>query len=222
MLFDLKGKRRRTVQWTYAGLAFLMAAGLVGFGIGSGTNGGGLSDLFSGGSGKSNANSIVDKRIKTANTALGRNPRDTVALASLVRSHYTLASADTNQNTGVFGKDGKKELALASSAWDRYLAANPKKPDPSLASVMLNAYGTGGLKRPAGAAGAAEVMADARGTAQAYLSLEGCATLAHQTRKAQLAGQKAVALAPKAQLKAVKQYVKDATTVAKAPQFCGQ
>jgi len=74
MLFDLKGKRRRTVQVTYVGLAFLMAAGLIGAGIGSGTSGG-IFDLFGGGSGKSTANKTVEKRITVAERALQINPR---------------------------------------------------------------------------------------------------------------------------------------------------
>ena len=109
MLFDLKGKRRRTVQVTYVGLAFLMAAGLIGAGIGSGTSGG-IFDLFGGGSGKSTANKTVEKRITVAEKALRINPKNQAALITLVRSHYTLASADANQQTGQFGKDDEKHL----------------------------------------------------------------------------------------------------------------
>src|SRR5207245_936966 len=57
MLFDLKGKRRRTVQVTYVGLAFLMAAGLIGAGIGCGTSGG-IFDLFGDGRGDSTASTV--------------------------------------------------------------------------------------------------------------------------------------------------------------------
>ena len=135
MLFDLKGKRRRTVQITYVGLAFLMAAGLVGAGIGSGTSGG-LFDIFGGGSGKSTANKTIEKRIATAERALRINPKNEAAMVTIVRSHYTLASTDANQQTGQFGKDGKAELAKASAAWQRYLASSPKKPDASLAAIV--------------------------------------------------------------------------------------
>jgi hypothetical protein len=207
MLFDLRGKRRRTVQITYAGLAFLMAVGLVGAGVGSGTSGG-LFDLFGGGGGSSNANKTIDKRIKTAERALRVNPKDQVALASLVRSHYTLASADTDRNTGKFGKDGKKELVKTSSAWERYIATDPKKPDESLAGLMVVAYSEVGLNQPANAAGAAEIVATARDDAQSWLQLAQYATLAHQTRKADLAGKKAVERAPKNQKKLVKDTIK--------------
>src|SRR5947199_98004 len=80
MLFDLKGKRRRTVQITYVGLAFLMAAGLVGAGIGSGTSGG-LFDLFGGGSGKSTANnpSAANTRFAARSTLAGQTRKATLA-----------------------------------------------------------------------------------------------------------------------------------------------
>ena len=221
MLFDLKGKRRRTVQATYVALAFLMVVGLVGAGVGSGVSGG-VFDLFSGGSGSSTADKTVQKRIDAAEKRLKLNPHDQAALVTIVRSHYSLASLDTNQNTGVFGKDGKAELVKTAAAWQRYLALNPKNPDPSLASVMLNAFGKGGLNKPADVASAAEIIALSRKDAQSYLRLEGCATLASQTRKATLAGQKAIALATKDQLKAVKGFVAEAKTATTAPKYCGQ
>lgn len=221
MLFDLKGKRRRTVQATYVALAFLMVVGLVGAGVGSGVSGG-VFDLFSGGSGSSTADKTVQKRIDAAEKRVKLNPHDQAALVTIVRSHYSLASLDTNQNTGVFGKDGKAELVKTAAAWQRYLALNPKKPDPSLASVMLNAFGKGGLNKPAEVASAAEIIALSRKDAQSYLRLEGCATLASQTRKATLAGQKAIALATKDQLKAVKGFVAEAKTATTAPKYCGQ
>ena len=212
MLFDLKGKRRRTVQVTYVGLALLMAIGLVGAGVGSGTSGG-LFDLFKGGGSGGSGNTVVDKRIAAAEKALRVNPRDRAAMESLVRSHYQLASADTNPNTGAFGKDGKKELVKASAAWKRYLASNPKKPDDSLASVMVTAYSPEGLSQAANAAEAAEVLADVRNNAQAYLQLVQYAALAGQTRKADLAGEQAIKLAPKSQRGKVREAVKKAKSV---------
>jgi tetratricopeptide (TPR) repeat protein len=216
MLFDLKGKRRRTVQITYVALAFLMAVGLIGAGVGSGTSGG-IFDLFSGGGGSSTANKTIDKRIKNAERALRVNPKDPVALASLVRSHYTLASANTDQRTGQFGPDGKKELVKASAAWQRYVGSNPKKPDASLAGLMLVAYSDIGLNQPPNAATAAEIVATARNDAQAWLQLVQYASLAHQTRKAELAGQKAIDRAPKNQRKLVKQSVAQAKAAGTRP-----
>jgi hypothetical protein len=207
MLFDLQGKRRRVVQATYLILAVLMGGGLVLFGIG-GDASGGLFDAITGNDSNSNSsiNSTVNKRIERDQKALKVNPRNQTALASLVRSHYQLATDDADANTGAFGPEGKAELAKASSAWKRYLGVT-EKPSDSLASLMLQAYGEGALNKPDDAATAAELIANARPSAQAYLTLTTYAAKAGQTRKAKLAGLKAVELAPKAQRKLVKKQV---------------
>src|SRR3954451_2833381 len=104
MLFDLKGKRRRAVQITYLALAILMGAGLVLFGIGSSVNGG-LSDLFSGGGGSNTGDKTIQKKIDTAEKQLETNPRNTAALAQVIRGHYQLATAKSDPNTGDFSAD---------------------------------------------------------------------------------------------------------------------
>jgi hypothetical protein len=208
MLFDLQGKRRRLVQGTYLVLAILMGGGLILFGVGSGNISGGLFDALTGKNSNSSTggNSIVDKRIKADQRAIVINPNNTQAMADLVRAHYQLAGSDEDQNTGVFGDQGKAELRKASAAWQKYIGV-AKKPDPSLAALMLNAYGDIGLKDDAHAAEAAEFVADAQPSAQAYLQLAQYAAKAGQTRKAQLAGQKALQLAPKSQKKLVQQQI---------------
>src|SRR3954452_16596686 len=213
MLFDLKGKRKRAVQITYLGLAFLLAAGLIGAGIGGSTSGG-LFDAItgSGGNGSSNADKTIQKRIDAAQRRIQLNPEDEGSYALIVRSHYQLATAHSTQ-TGTFDQKGISELQQAATAWSRYVTV-AKKPDSSLATLMIQAYG--GLaqskKSPqdqkpylTGAADAAEIVASARPSVNGYLQLVQYATLAGQTRKATLAGDKAVALAPKAQKKQVKQ-----------------
>lgn len=208
MLFDLQGKRRRLVQGTYLILAILMGGGLVLFGVGSGDISGGLFDAITGKDSNSGGavNSSVNKRIKRDEKALRLNPKNETALADLVRSHYQLATDDADANTGAFGQDGKNELAKADVVWKRYLAVSAK-PSDSLASLMLQAYGEGALNKPDGAATAAELIANARPSAQAYLTLTAYAAKAGQARKAKLAGLKAVDLAPKAQKTLVKKQV---------------
>ena len=211
MLFDLQGKRKRVVQATYLALAILMGAGLVFFGVGSGSISGGLFDAITGkdSSGGGSINGTVKGRINKDNKALQLNPKNEAALADLVRSYYQLATDDADANTGAFGQQGKANLAKADSAWKRYVDLSAK-PSDSLASLMLQAYGQGGLNKPSDAATAAEVIANARPSAQAYLTLATYAAQAGQSRKAQLAGQKAIDLAPKAQKKLVKQQVQAA------------
>jgi len=207
MLFDLSGKRRRLVQGTYLMLAILMGGGLVLFGVGSGDISGGLFDAISGNdSGGGSSNSTIQKRIEKDQAALKVNPNNTVALADLVRAHYQLATDDSDQNTGQFGETGKAELRKASVAWVKYADA-VKTPDTGLSSLMLQAYSEIGLNDAAKATDVAEIVANARPSPQAYLLLTQYAAKAGQTRKAQLAGQKAEDLAPKKQKKLVKQQV---------------
>jgi hypothetical protein len=224
MLCDRKDKRRRAVQVTYLMLAILMGAGLVLFGIGSSVNGG-LSDLFSGGGGSNQGDKVIQKRIDSAEKLLTVNAKNPAALATVIRGHYQLATANADQNTGQFSKDAIPDLQQAATAWERYLATNPAKPDVGLARVMVQAYtglaqssagdqnppGTTGPtpaeKNWAGAASAAELIAARQPNPTSYIALVQYASLAKQTAKADLAGQKAIQLAPKKQRKAVKQQV---------------
>ena len=215
MLFDLKGKRRRAVQGTYLTLAILMGAGLVLFGIGSSVNGG-LSDLFNGGGGSNQGDKIVQDRIDTAEKQLATNPRNAAALAQVIRGHYQLASVNADDK-GQFTKDAQEDLQAAADAWQKYLATNPKKPDTGLARVMVQDYtglaqlatadSGGPAKAWAGAASATELIAAEQPNPNNYIALVQYATLAGQTSKAELAGKKAISLAPKKQKKSVEQQV---------------
>lgn len=218
MLFDLKGKRRRAVQGTYLMLAILMGAGLVLFGIGSSVNGG-LSDLFSGGGGSNTADKTIQKKIDTAEKQLEANPKSEAALAEVIRGHYQLATANSDPNTGQFTKDARVDLLAAGTAWQRYLATNPEKVNIGLARVMVQAYSglaqstteqSEASKHWAGAAGATELVAASQPSPANYIALVQYATLAGQTNKADLAGKKAISLAPKQQRKAVTQQVASA------------
>jgi hypothetical protein len=210
MLFDLRGKRRRTVQATYLTLAVLMGAGLVLFGIGSSVSGG-LGDLFKGGNGSNQATQTIQKKIDAAEKTLVTDPKNTVALAAVTRGHYQLATATADANTGQFKKESQPELQATTTAWKRYEAA-VKKPDTSLAALAVQAYeGLGTLTKSkaawAGAADATQIVAAAKPNPNTYISLVQYASLAGQTRLADLAGKKAIQLAPKGQRKAAQQQV---------------
>jgi hypothetical protein len=218
MLFDLKGKRRRTVQATYVALAFLMAAGLVGAGIGSGASGG-LFDLFGGGGGGSDATKQTRNRLKKTELTLRANPTNVLALTKYMEDEQLLAQADFEKVKQTYGKDGKAELSKAGSAWQRYMAAGPKKPSVELANRARQTYVL--LGQAAGAAQAGEIIANAGKDWQPYARWSCYATVAHQTRKATLAGQHAIDLAGKSgQKKAAQQYVQS-VKVAKTLTTCG-
>ncbi len=203
MLFDLKGKRRRVVQATYLTLAVLMGGGLVFFGIGGDVQGG-LFDAFSDRDSNSSNNPIVERRLESAQERLRANPNDRGALEDLARARFQLAGDDADPNTGLYGPKARPDLRAAAGAWERYLGTNPQPPDPSLARVMLQAYGEFGLNQPAKAAQAADISAQADESSNAFLILARYASLANQERKADLAGKRALALAPDSQRKMVK------------------
>ena len=75
-------------------------------------------------------------------------------------------------------------------------------------------YAPTALNKPAEGAEAAEIVTTAQPSAQAYLQLATYAAAAGQDRKADLAGQKAIELAPKKQRSTVKQLVEQATQAA--------
>jgi hypothetical protein len=227
MLFDLRGRgRRRTVQAIYLTLAVLMGGGLVLFGIG-GSVSGGLFDavgLTGGGGSSSSANEQLQKQEKAALRRARANPRDEAALITLTRVRYQQAGQGDNfdQGSGTFKSGGRKELAQAAQSWSSYLALEPKKPDPNVAALMLQAFSPVGLNRPKDGVTTAEIVANARPSAQTYYQLAVFAYAAKQTRKGDLAGQKAIELAPTAQRAAVKSQVDAAKTQGGFPSATGQ
>ena len=132
MLFDLQSRGRRTVvKFIYGGLAILLGGGLVLFGVGTGTGGNGLFDLFS--NKGTNTSQQVSAAEKRADRAVKLNPNDAAAWATLARFRYQDAGFGDNydQTQQTFTDAGVERAGRAVQAWDRYLALKPKKPDPS-------------------------------------------------------------------------------------------
>jgi hypothetical protein len=215
MLFDLRGSgRRRTVKIVYITLAFLMGGGLVLFGIGGGGGiSGGLVDAITGTTGGGDTSGDRFRKAEAAALAKTKaNPQDAPAWAALARARFQLAGAGENFDAAksTFTKKGVAQLNSAGDAWERYLALNPKKPDDRVASLMVQAFGA--LNQPDKAAEAQEVITDARPTAATFTQLALYAYQAGQTRKGDLAKNKALELtdpdmreALKGQLESAKQ-----------------
>jgi hypothetical protein len=199
MLFDLRGKgRRRAVKVIYLGLALLLGGGLVLFGVGGATSGG-LLDAFKSDSGSTSVSEVFKKRLSAAESGVKVRPADPKAWAELTRVRYqqAISSDGYDQNTGAFTDQGKANLQSASTAWDKYLSLTDK-PDDSVASLMVQAYGETGLNDPAKAVSAMEIILDRReATGPLYVQLAALAYQAGQTRKAELASKKAISLTPK-------------------------
>jgi hypothetical protein len=195
MLFDLRGAgRRTTIKIVYLSLAILMGGGLVLFGIGGDVSGG-LFDAFS----ERNATTDTgtgryEDRVREAQRETTANPQDAAAFADLTRARYQLANAGDNldQQTGQYSAEGKRQLGLATQAWERHLSLAGDKPDDGVASLMVNAYSQFGLNDPAKAVSAQEVITEARPKSATFANLAILAYQAGQTRKGDLATDQAV------------------------------
>ena len=205
MLFDLQSRgRKNIVKVIYLGLAIVMGGGLVLFGVGTGTGGGGLLDIFTGGGSSTSAQ--VSTAEKRASKEVRVHPRDPQAWADLARARYQTAGLGENydQTTNTFTESGREKLSTAAAAWQRYLTLDPQPPDATLARLMAQAYAETGLNDPAVAASAMEIVTEQRPTASAYATLAQYAYLATQIRKGDLAAARAVQLAPSAQQRLVR------------------
>ena len=225
MLFDLRGAgRRRTVKVVYIALAFLMGGGLVLFGIGGGGGvSGGLVDAITerSGSGDPGTDRFRTQE-KAALAATKANPQDAAAYAALARARFQIAGVGENfdPKEGTFTKAGTAKLTAAGDAWDQYLALNPKKPDDRVASLMVQAFGA--LNKPAKAAEAQEVITDARPTAATFTQLAIFAYQAGQTRKGDLAKNKAIELTDPDMRQALKGQLEQAKQSATGSQAAAQ
>src|SRR5690242_5449922 len=174
MLFDLRSAgRRRTVKLIYFGLAVVMFVGFVGFSIGSSGLGGGLLDIFSNGGGGSSSSgtSRFEQQVTSAQARTRTQPEDPAAWAALALAKVRLAGVGDNfdVNANNYTDKGLQQLRGAATAWNKYLALNPKNPDPRLARQMVQAFVS--LKQAAGAAGAQEVVAGDDPTANTFFQL---------------------------------------------------
>jgi tetratricopeptide (TPR) repeat protein len=214
MLFDLRGRgRRRTVQVIYLSLAILMGGGLVLFGIGGATSGG-LIDAIQGNSSTTSGTDAFQKRVDALEKRTQANPQDKAAWAQLAGLRFQLAGSGANydQTTGAYTAKGKAILLQAAAAWQRHLRLAGEKPDTTVANQMVQAYGVTGLRNYPEAVKALEFVIDAtpNATFQQYAQLAVLAHGAKQTRKATLAADKAVSLAPKSQRKTLQTQIKTA------------
>ena len=208
MLFDLQGKRRRLVQATYLTLAVLMGGGLVLFGIGGDVTGGLLSEggVFSG-EGGDDVEKQQDERLRDAERDLRSNPQNTEALSTVVQVRFNKATAQRDEQTGLFNARGRSELFAAADAWQRYLSTEPATPSGEVAELMTDIYAlVGDYKK---AQRSAQIVADQNPSVDAFLALAQYATYAKDKRTAQRAGDKAVELAADDERQDVEQQVEE-------------
>lgn len=192
MLFDLRGRgRRRTVQVIYLSLALLLGGGLVLFGIGGDVSGG-LVDAFreDGGS----ENDAIEEQVDKAEERVRGNRQDPAAWAELAQAKYQLAgvSEGFDEQAGTFTGDARKQVDEAIRAWDQHLRLAGDKPNSDVAAIMKNAFLA--LDQPERAVRSQEIIIDATpdpGYGD-YAQLAELAYIAGQTRKGDLAAQRAL------------------------------
>lgn len=220
MLFDLRSRgRRRTVQGIYLGLAVLMGAGLVLFGVGTGVGGGGLLNGITSGGG-SNQKQAVSQQERQALAQVRANPNSAGAWGNLLQARWVTAGQDTTSN-GALTPAGKQELVGVGQAWQRYLALT-RNPDPQLAITAAEAYTM--LGNYAGAASAWEQDAVANpSSANGFTCQAFSAYAAKQTRIGDLASAKALTLVPASQQASLKQSFQQArSSPSNAAQLAGK
>ncbi|MEA2138468.1 MAG: hypothetical protein QOG56_1618 [Solirubrobacteraceae bacterium] len=222
MLFDLRGRgRRRTVQAIYLSLALLMGGGLVLFGIGSSTSGGGILDAVVGdGSSGSSATETIDKRIKAAIRRTRATPNEPAVWAELARLRYQRAGIDgIGADDATYTDKGKQKLRLATQAWERHLALDPKQPNVRAARLMVQAYAKTGLDQPAKAVQAMQIVtaAEKPPSSNLYAQLAQLAYQALDMRTGDLAADRAVELANKSDKKPLREALDRVKTQAAQP-----
>src|SRR3954453_6865504 len=224
MLFDLRSAgRRRTVKAVYLGLALLMFLGFVGFSIGSSGLSGGIGDAITGngssGGGANAATQRLTTDIQSAQRRADAAPADAVAWATLARARLRYASVGDNFDAAKsdYTAAGKRQLSAAGTAWDKYLALDPPKPDEGLARQMIQAFLS--LSKPDKAVSAQEIVAQSEPTQQTFTNLALLAYQANQTRKGDLAAKKAISLAPKSDRKDLKTQLDSAKSQAIGQQL---
>ena len=196
MLFDLRGRgRRRTVQVIYLGLALLMGVGLVGLGVGGGLGSGGILSSLSGNEGSSGAS--FSGQIKKAQKLTREQPRNLGAWEELIKAQLHQAGGEAYVTQAGVTSKGKELFAQVASSWSSYLALNPPSPSPELAQQLVRVLGEEGLNEPSATVQALQIVVAARPpSASLYGELALYAYKAGNTRVGDLAGKKAINLAP--------------------------
>ena len=193
-----------------------MGGGLVLSGIGSDVSGG-LGDLFTAAAAATTRPRSVAEADRGRGEDAQPDPDNRAALAQIARGHYQLATADADPNTSEFATKARPELRATAEAWQRYDQA-VAKPDPrsharpsrpTTASPRLEKEAAG-RKKYARARRRGGVGSRRRSQGAELHPARAVRHLAGQKRKAELAGKKAIELAPKDQKKQAKQPVEQA------------
>ena len=195
MLFDLRGRgRRRVVKTVYVTLALLLGGGLVLFGIGGDVSGGLVDAITERDGGGDTGTERFEEQEAEALARTRTNPEDAAAWAAVARARFQQAGLGDNYDPERqrFTEAGLTKLEAAAEAWDEHLEF-ADEPDERLARLMVQAFIELGDAEKA--ARAQEVITDANpDNPNLYAQLAQLSYAAGQTRKGDLAKEKALEL----------------------------
>jgi hypothetical protein len=218
VLFDLRGRgRRRTVQTVYLGMAILIGAGLVLFGVGTGTGGGGLFGAFTNGGSGGSGGSNVSGAEKAALHQTRIHPSSPQAWVQLINAR--VAAGDQDCSGTACTAAGRKKLEQAGAAWQRYIKLT-KNPSPIVARTIATSYEAIGDFKQATAAWLIVTQASSNNPSDFEL-LARDAYAAKETRIGDLAAQKALSLVPKSQRKQLQKQFQELKRGAATPGSAG-
>jgi hypothetical protein len=195
MLFDLRGPgRRRMVKVVYVTLAVLLGGGLVLFGIGGDVSGGLVDAITERNGGGDDGSDRLRDREEQLVARVARDRQDATGYAELARVRVQLAGQGDNfdPQRQDYTDAGRAQLREAAAAWQRHLDLAERRPDPRVASLMVQAFAS--LDQLDDAVRAQEVVAEDRDAPGPYAQLAALAYQAGQTRKGDLASDRAVDL----------------------------
>jgi len=128
MLFDLRGgHRRRVVKVVYIGLALLIGGGLVLFGVGAGTGGGGLLNAATENEGSGGTS--FSKQIEKYEKQTRAQPNNAAAWEKLTAAQLHEAGGEgyVNPQTGAPTDKGRELFSHASRSWVRWRTPRHRK-----------------------------------------------------------------------------------------------
>lgn len=206
------------MQAVYLGMALLIGAGLVLFGVGTGTGGGGLFGAFTNGSSSSSSsNPPVSKAEKSALRQTQLHPSSPQAWVALINAR--VAAGDEQCSGTSCTAAGRKDLQGAGQAWQRYLKLT-SSPNTQVARTVATSYET--LGDFADATRAWQIVTQASPNDATYFEfLARDAYEAKETRIGDLASQKALSLVPKSERKALQTELQQYKSGASSPSATG-
>jgi hypothetical protein len=220
MLFDLRSPhRRRVIKVVYVFLAVLIGGGLIFFGIGNGSNFGGLLTAAGGGGGTATGEKQYTKALASAEKAAKASPDKAALWLKVGEAAYTLATLSTNYDSSLgYTKSGHVALNQMRQAWTNYLALDPTNPNTLFAEEVAAAFGpspsgVGDYKTAEVAQG---IVAANEPTVSSYEYLAYYSWLAKDDTSGDLAAKKAKQLATKTTVSSVVTTLTEMATAAGA------